>query len=120
MCLHVAIYLALMGQAGLAETEQTAADGAHCLCQRLAALPCFEQAFPESPFLNEFTLCYTGCRPLADVMADMADRGFLAGIASADGTMLTLAVTEQRTPDEVDALVKAFAEVCQAGCGTNQ
>lgn len=120
MCLHVAIYLALMGQAGLAETEQTAADGAHCLCQRLAALPCFEQAFPESAFLNEFTLCYTGCRPLADVMADMADRGFLAGIAGADGTMLTLAVTEQRTPDEVDALVKAFAEVCQAGCGTNQ
>ena len=53
-------------------------------------------------------------------MADMADRGFLAGIAGADGTMLTLAVTEQRTPDEVDALVKAFAEVCQAGCGTNQ
>lgn len=115
MCLHVALYLALMGEKGLAEAEAQSRDGAHYLCRLLSGLPVFSQAYPESAYLNEFTLNYSGGKPWKTVRRELAERGFLAGVQTEDDeNKVVFAVTEQRTLEEVHALVDAIREVC--GC----
>lgn len=114
MCLYVAAYLSLMGAKGLNAVNETSAAGAHALCDALSQLPCFSLAFPTQPFLNEFTLKYTGALPLAELHDRLAEAGFLAGvIAQGSDDLLILAVTEQRTAEEVDALVKAVKSLTQ-------
>lgn len=111
-CLHIALYLSLLGAKGLKEVNDLSADGAHTLQAELLALPCFEEAFPNTDFLNEFTLKYTGAMPLAELHAALVARGFLAGIiAEGSDDKLIFAVTEQRTEKEVRALVTAIKSI---------
>lgn len=112
MCLYVAAYLSLMGEKGLREVNEISADGAHHLCERLTKLPFFQLAFPGQPYLNEFTLKYTGEKPLAELLEALAEKGILAGVA-ADGhdDMLTIAVTERRTPAEAERYVALISQL---------
>ncbi|MDY2623368.1 MAG: aminomethyl-transferring glycine dehydrogenase subunit GcvPA [Alloprevotella sp.] len=112
MCLYVAMYLSLMGDEGLKKVNEISAAGAAVLRRGLTALPCFTEAFPGAPTLCEFTLRYSGAKPLSEVHKALADRGYLAGIIDADDpSLITFAVTECRTKDEVDGLVEAFAQL---------
>ena len=112
MCLYVAMYLSLMGDEGLKKVNEISAAGANALRRGLTALPCFTEAFPGAPTLCEFTLRYSGHKPLADVHKTLADRGYLAGIIDADDpSLITFAVTESRTKAEVDGLVEAFGQI---------
>ncbi len=112
MCLYVAMYLSLMGDEGLKKVNEISAAGAAALRRGLTALPCFTEAFPGAPTLCEFTLRYSGHKPLADVHKTLADCGYLAGIIDADDpSLITFAVTESRTKAEVDGLVAAFAKL---------
>ena len=112
MCLYVAMYLSLMGDEGLKKVNEISAAGAAALRRGLTALPCFTEAFPGAPTLCEFTLRYSGTKPLSEVHKALADRGYLAGIIDADDpSLITFAVTECRTKDEVDGLVEAFAQL---------
>ncbi|MDY2779526.1 MAG: aminomethyl-transferring glycine dehydrogenase subunit GcvPA [Alloprevotella sp.] len=112
MCLYVAMYLSLMGDEGLKKVNEISAAGAAALRRGLTALPCFTEAFPGAPTLCEFTLRYSGAKPLHEVHKALADRGYLAGIIDADDpSLITFAVTECRTKDEVDGLVEAFAQL---------
>lgn len=106
-CLHVALYLSLLGAKGLKEVNDLSADGAHTLQAELLALPCFEEAFPGTDFLNEFTLKYTGRKPLAQLHKDLVlECGTLAGvIAEGSDDKLIFAVTEQRTEKDIQELV---------------
>ncbi len=115
MCLYVAAYLALMGNEGLKEVNEISACGAHRLHDALVELPCFEAAFPGQPFLNEFTLKYTGTLPLNTLRNKLADAGYLAGVI-AEGTEdhIIFAVTEQRTEQEVCGLVETIKNLCNA------
>lgn len=112
MCLYVAMYLSLMGDEGLKKVNEISAAGANALRRGLTALPCFTEAFPGAPTLCEFTLRYSGHKPLAEVHKALADCGYLAGIIDADDpSLITFAVTENRTKAEVDGLVAAFAKL---------
>lgn len=112
MCLYVAMYLSLMGDEGLKKVNEISAAGAAALRRGLTALPCFTEAFPGAPTLCEFTLRYSGAKPLHEVHKALADRGYLAGIIGTDDpSLITFAVTECRTKDEVDGLVEAFAQL---------
>jgi len=112
MCLYVAAYLSLMGEKGLREVNEISADGAHHLCEKLTKLSVFEPAFPEQPYLNEFTLKYSGKKTLAELLEALAQNGILAGVV-ADGhdDMLTIAVTEKRTPAEVEYYVSLISQL---------
>lgn len=110
MCLYVAAYLSLMGAKGLKEVNEISAAGAHCICQELSKLACFEPAFPNQPFLNEFTLKYSGNMPLPELHDRLAEQGILAGVV-ADEHLLILAVTEQRTTAELERLVEIVASL---------
>ncbi len=116
MCLYVAVYLALMGSEGLKEVNTISACGAHRLQEGLVALPYFEAAFPGQPFINEFTLKYTGTAlPLATLRERLAEEGYLAGVIDeTDENRIIFAVTEQRTEDEVRGLVETIKKLCNA------
>ncbi|MCM1371373.1 MAG: aminomethyl-transferring glycine dehydrogenase subunit GcvPA [Bacteroides sp.] len=118
MCLHVAAYLAFMGKRGLRDVNEQSYGAAHELHDRLLALDCFEEAFPDKPFLNEFTLKYTGC-PYIDTMQEAVSRaGFIAGVkAEGRNNEIIFAATEQRSPQEIDDFITAISRACH---GTQQ
>lgn len=113
MCLYVAAYLSLMGEKGLREVNEQSYGAAHELYDRLLALDCFEEAFPGKPFLNEFTLKYTGC-PYMETMQEAVSRsGFIAGVkAEGRENEIIFAATEQRTPEEIDEFIAAISRAC--------
>lgn len=102
MCLYVAMYLSLMGPQGLREVNEQSYAAAHRLHDLLTAQACFTDAFPDQPFLHEFTLRYHGKEGLDALRQRLAEAGYLAGV-KAEGTddCLILSVTEQRTADEI-------------------
>lgn len=102
MALWVTIYMALMGRQGLKEVTQRGCDGAHYLHDRLVATGHFADAFEGREFLNEFCLRYDG--DLDALQQRWLDNGFFGGVKVADNVLM-LAVTEQRSKQEIDALV---------------
>lgn len=108
MCLYVAAYLSLMGKNGLKEVNEQSYGAAHELHQRLLAIPCFSEAYPRKPFLNEFTLkCSEDIEKLQD---ELCIEGYIAGVkAENKEDEIIFAVTEQRTPREMDEFVEAIA-----------
>lgn len=104
MCLYVAAYLSLMGEAGLREVNERSHGAAHYLHDRLMATGKFEEVFPGKPFLNEFTLRYAGCA--CELRERLAEAGFLAGVCT-EGMegCITFAATECRTRAEIDEMV---------------
>lgn len=106
MALYATIYMALMGPRGLVEVNRLSSDGAHYLCNRLVASGKFSLAF-DKPFLKEFTL-----RTDLDIKSlneRLLKHGIMGGIVTGEG-LLTLAVTEKRTKEEIDQLVNLMLE----------
>lgn len=102
MALFATIYLSLMGKNGLKEATQLSMDGAHALLKKLEATGKFHLSYNQ-PFLNEFLVTYDGDR---DAFYDRAiAAGILPGI-KVDDHKLLIAVTEKRTEEEMDNLVK--------------
>lgn len=110
MCLYVAAYLSLMGPKGLKEVNEMSYAGAHYLYEKLTAMESFCPVF-DGPFLNEFTLRYTGDMDLHDLRQALGYQGYLAGIM-AEGTADTVifAVTEQRSKEEIDQFVDLISQ----------
>ena len=109
MALYVTIYLSVMGRQGLRHAAELSYAGAHYLCDQLLALPGFRLKY-DQPFFNEFCVTYDG--DLDALMQECTEAGFMAGV-KIDPHTLMLAVTEQRTRDEIDDLVltiKQFGE----------
>jgi glycine dehydrogenase subunit 1 len=108
-----AIQLAWLGPDGLREVGEQSAQKAHYLAHRLKALPGLQMA-NDASYVREFAVL----APIEpeEVIERMAERGYLAGIAlSRDypelpGGLL-IAVTEQRTREELDGYVGALKEV---------
>jgi len=104
MALFVTVYLSLMGKEGLKEAANLSYAGAHYLCQRLTETGRFRLAF-DKPFFNEFFVRYDGD---ADAFYQrFIDAGMLGGVRYEDGFIF--AVTEKRTKQEIDNLVKIAA-----------
>jgi glycine dehydrogenase subunit 1 len=104
MALWVTIYLSLMGRRGLKEAANLSYAGAHYLCDGLLKTGRFQLAYSQ-PFFNEFYVKYDG--DVDALYQRFIEAGFLGGVKLEDG--LLLAVTEKRTKEEIDNLIKIAA-----------
>jgi len=101
MALYVTIYLSLMGPEGLAEVNRLSCYGAHYLYQSLLETGKFEPVY-DKPFLKEFVL-----KPLVPAGAlkkALIKEGFFGAVADKEGNV-SFCVTEQRSKEDIDALV---------------
>ncbi len=104
MALFVTIYMSLMGRQGLQEAARLSYAGAHYLCEGLLKTGRFHLVY-DKPFFNEFYVKYDGD---VDKLYDrLAAEGIMAGVCLEEG--LLLAVTEKRTKEEIDHLLKLVA-----------
>ena len=104
MALFVTIYLSLMGKQGVKEAAQLSYAGAHYLCDQLLAAGKFHLVY-DKPFFNEFFVKYDG--DVDALQQRFIEAGFLGGVKYANGILF--AVTEKRTKEEIDNLVKIAA-----------
>ena len=107
MALYVTIYLSVMGRRGLREACELSYGGAHYLCEQLEQTGYFKLKY-QQPFFNEFCVVYDG--DIDVLLAECADAGFMAGIKIDDHTLM-LAVTEQRTKEDIDELVDTIKQI---------
>ena len=104
MALFVTIYMSLMGRQGLKEAAQLSYAGAHYLCDELLKTGRFSLVY-DKPFFNEFFVKYDGD---SDTLYQrFIEAGILGGVRMEDGFLF--AVTEKRTKEEIDNLVKIAA-----------
>jgi glycine dehydrogenase subunit 1 len=105
-------YLSLMGKSGLRDVATHCLQKAHYAFDQLTRLPGFRPTF-DAPFFHEFALrCPI---PPVEVNRRLAEAGILGGYPLGRdypelSDSLLLCVTEQRSKEEIDALVGALAE----------
>ena len=104
MALFVTMYLSLMGKQGVKEAAQLSYAGAHYLCDELIKTGRFTLVY-DKPFFNEFYVKYDG--DAQTLYQRFIEAGILGGIMFEDGFLF--AVTEKRTKEEIDELVKMAA-----------
>ena len=104
MALFVTMYMSLMGRQGLKEAAELSYAGAHYLCDELLKTGRFTLVY-DKPFFNEFLVSYDG--DAAMLYQRFLDAGILGGVLVDDKFLF--AVTEKRTKDEIDNLVKMAA-----------
>jgi glycine dehydrogenase subunit 1 len=108
MAIAATVYLGWLGPQGLAELGRQCASKAGYAAARLTELPGVELLHPGAPFFKEFAIRLP--RPASDVVADVLERGFLAGVpfGHAGEDVLLVAVTERRTREQIDGLAAAI------------
>ena len=106
MALYATIYMALMGKQGLVEVNRLSCDGAHYLYNELLKTGKFHAAF-DKPFLKEFVVKTD--LDIDKVNRRLEEKGFMGGLNLGNG-MVEFAVTEKRTKEEIDTLVKLMLE----------
>jgi glycine dehydrogenase subunit 1 len=105
------VYMTYMGAEGMRQVAEVSFKRAHALADRLAALPGWELAFPERPFLNEFPIRVPSG---AVVNRKLARKGILGGLdvhrwfRELKG-VLTFTCTEVNDPRAIDDLVEAVS-----------
>ncbi len=104
MALWVTVYLSLMGKHGLKEAAEMSYAGAHYLCDELLKTGHFTLVY-DQPFFNEFYVKYDGDGN--QLYQRFIDAGILGGVRIGEGFLF--AVTEKRTKEEIDNLVKIAA-----------
>lgn len=112
MAIAAAVYLAWLGPQGLRELGETSLARAHHAAELLSSVPGCSLAF-DRPFFKEFALRIPGDG--VRVSSALAERGYLVGPALETAfprlsDCLLVAVTERRTPEEIEGLAKALAE----------
>ncbi len=106
MALYVTIYMSLMGRQGLVEVNTLSCDGAHYLYKRLLETGKFQPAF-NKPFLKEFTLKTD--MDVEKLNARLLEHDIMGPLDMGDG-LVSFAVTEKRTKEEIDQLVTLISE----------
>jgi glycine dehydrogenase subunit 1 len=109
--LAASVYMTYMGSAGLRQVAEVSFQRAHALAGRLAALPGWELAFPDRPFLNEFAVRAPSSRA---VVRRLARKGILGGLDVSRWFrelkgVLTFTCTEVNDPGALDELVAALS-----------
>jgi glycine dehydrogenase subunit 1 len=106
MAVAATVYLAWLGPAGLLELGRQCVAKARYAAERLTDLSTAELRWPAAAFFKEFVIRTE--RAPVEVQARLLDAGFLVGPVVEDG--LLVSVTERRSREEIDRLVKAFEE----------
>ena len=113
LALRATVYLAALGPMGLRQTAELCLHKAHYAADQLASIAGIERRFHQ-PFFKEFTVRVPGD---ADrLLGRLRDLGFHAGLPLGQwypelADCVAIAVTERRTRQEIDGLVKAFESV---------
>lgn len=102
MALFVTVYMSVMGKKGVKEAAELSYAGAHYMYDQLVDTGKFKQTF-DKPFFNEFCVDYDG--DVDALQQKFIDNGFMGGVKIGEHTIM-FAVTEQRTKDEIDNLIK--------------
>ncbi len=110
--LAASVYLATMGRQGLAQAAELCIQKAHYAASEIAKLPGYALAFPDRPFFKEFVV-KTPANP-ARINEHLLAQGIVGGLPLGPhfpemSNAMLLCVTEQRTKDDIDALVAALA-----------
>ncbi|MBN1517271.1 aminomethyl-transferring glycine dehydrogenase subunit GcvPA [Candidatus Sumerlaeota bacterium] len=114
LALRGAIYLAAAGPQGLRNVAEACAFKAHDAAARIREIPGFSLAF-DQPFFKEFAIdCPAPAAEIARALFEIA--GILGGYDMArvepeHANRMLIAVTEKRTPPEIDALIEALSEI---------
>jgi glycine dehydrogenase subunit 1 len=113
MAIAATVYMAWLGPEGLAELGRTASVRARHAAELLSSVPGCSLAF-DAPVFKEFVLRVPG--PVEAVTTALAAKGYLVGPALGAWypelrDCLLVAVTERRSPEEIEGLAKALAEV---------
>jgi glycine dehydrogenase subunit 1 len=113
MAIAATVYLSWLGPEGLVEVAETSSVRARHAAELLSSVPGCSLAF-EAPIFKEFVLRVPG--RAEEVAAALAARGYLVGPALGawypDLTdCLLVAVTERRSPEDIEGLAKAMSEV---------
>lgn len=101
MALFVTVYMSVMGKQGLQEAAQLSYDGAHYLASQLENTGQFHLTY-NRPFFNEFCISYHG--DATSLLGKLEQHGIFGGIQTGEHEIL-IAVTEQRTKQEIDQFV---------------
>ena len=105
MALWATVYMSLMGKQGLKEAAELSYAGAHYLCDELLKTGKFTLVYNQ-PFFNEFVVRYNG--DVDALQRRLTENGIFGGIKLGPDQLM-FAVTEKRTKEEVDNLVKIAA-----------
>ena len=105
MALWATVYMSLMGKQGLKEAAELSYAGAHYLCDELLKTGKFTLVYNQ-PFFNEFVVRYNG--DVDALQKRLTENGIFGGIKVAPDQLM-FAVTEKRTKEEVDNLIKIAA-----------
>ena len=113
--LMATIYLSTLGKQGLVRVGELSTAKAHYAARRLGEIPGVALRFAQ-PFFKEFALRLP--KSPSSVVAKLAKKRILPGVPlkTYDRTLadcLLVAVTEQRTREEIDAYAAALAELVQ-------
>lgn len=111
--LTAAVYMTVMGKKGLKEVALLCAQKAHYAYEQLLMTGMFEPVF-NAPFFNEFALRYK--HDVADLNKKLIEKKIIGGYELGktypglkDGWLL--AVTEKRTREDIDRLVREVASL---------
>jgi len=109
--LRAAVYLAQLGPQGLQDTANLCLQKSHYASSQLCGQPRFSRAF-DQPTFKEFVIRDAENR-VAELLQTAADSGYLAGIPLAPwypelADCFLVAVTEKRTQEEIDGLVRVL------------
>ena len=107
MALWVTIYLSLIGPAGMRKVNALSYAGAHRLHDELIKTGKFEKVC-NKPFIKEFVL-----KPLCDIeklQQKLIDAGYFAALKTEEG-YVSFCVTEKRSAEEIDGLIKVVKEL---------
>jgi len=109
--LAASVYMATMGKQGMMQVAKLCLQKAHYAAGEIAKLPGYALALPDQPFFKEFVV-KTPADPTR-INEYLLSEGIIGGLPlgkyypDMDNAML-LCVTEQRTKDDIDALVAAL------------
>ena len=104
MALWVTVYLSLMGPEGMKKVNDLCYQRSHYLYKKLLETGKFEPVF-DAPFLKEFVL--KSKVPAAELQKKLADAGFFGALETEEG-YVSFCVTEKRSYEDIDELVKAL------------
>ena len=94
-----------MGAKGLARVCRDSHSAATALLHKIADNGLGTHEHCGTPFLNEFVVRLPHGVKASEVIEHGAEQGILAGVAVGEDRLM-IAVTEQRTAQEVDALIR--------------
>jgi glycine dehydrogenase subunit 1 len=117
MALRASIYLALLGPGGLRQAAELSARKAHYAAERLAAVPGISLAHAGA-FFKEFAIRIEGREGQA-VLDAVEAAGYHGGVALGRWypelrDAILIAVTENRSREEIDGLVAAYRRAVAA------